>query len=165
MSWKNGWTDHDASWGAELGGPRNHILDRCSDPSWEGAILRGRAFRKMHDDNLMWAVQKQLNWSRYYLGYGLSWTHGNVLEGVQRPTWRGNLSGKDMSGHARQHSVVSCVRSTEPIEMQFGLWTLVGRRKHVLHDGHIDTTWRVQLNHPCVMAMWPYIKLLWPLVC
>ena len=32
-------------------------------------------------------------------------------------------------------SAVSCVNTAEPIEMPFGLWTPVGRRKHVLDGG------------------------------
>ena len=65
--------------------------------------------------------------------------------------------------------------------MPFGLWA---RRNHVL-DGvpevlrdismatifwlsiygvHICATWRIRLNRPCVAAMWPYVKLLSPLV-
>jgi len=39
-----------------------------------------------------------------------------------------------MSGHAR-HSAVSLA---EPIEMPFGLWTRVGRRKHELHGGPLS---------------------------
>ena len=29
---------------------------------------------------------------------------------------------------------------------------------------HISATWQIWLNHPCVAAMRPYVKLLWPLV-
>jgi len=42
------------------------------------------------------------------------------------------VRGKDMAGHARWHCAVSCAK-TAPIKMPFGLWTPVGRRKHVLH--------------------------------
>jgi len=38
---KNGWTDQDAAWDAEWGGPRNHVLDGALDPPWEGPILSG----------------------------------------------------------------------------------------------------------------------------
>jgi len=50
----------------------------------------------------------------------------------------------------------------EPIEMPFGKWTWVGPRKHVSHHigVHIGATWYTQLNHPCVAAMQPYVKLL-----
>jgi len=33
--------------------------------------------------------------------------------------------------------VVSCVKTAEPIEMPFGLWTVVGPGNHVL-DGGLD---------------------------
>jgi len=53
----------------------------------------------------------------------------DVLE-VYIPMARSNFEGE---GHARRHSDVSCVRTAEPIEMPFGLWTRMGRRKDVLH--------------------------------
>jgi len=40
--------------------------------------------------------------------------------------------GKDMPGHARQHSDVSCAKVAEPIDLPFGLWTRMGRREHKL---------------------------------
>jgi len=46
-----------------------------------------------------------------------------------------NFRGKDMPGHARRHSAVSCAKTAAPIETPFGLWTLVGPRKHVLDRG------------------------------
>jgi len=54
---------------------------------------------------------------------------------------------------------------TEPIEMQFGLWSRVDRKKHAcITWGHIGTIWRIQLNRPCAAAMRPYVKSLRPLV-
>ena len=61
-------------------------------------------------------------------------------------------------------TAVSPAKTAEPIEMPFELWTWVRRRKHVLHGGHIDTTWWIRLNRPCAAAMRPYVKLLWQLV-
>jgi len=70
-----------------------------------------------------------------------------------------------MPGHARRHSAVICAKTAEPIEMLFGLWTRMDRRKHVLHTWkHIGSTWRIQLNRPCVAAMRHCVKLLWLLV-
>jgi len=40
----------------------------------------------------------------------------------------------------------------------------MGPRKHVLGEVHTDATWRIPLNCPCVAAMRPVVKLLWPLV-
>jgi len=33
-----------------------------------------------------------------------------------------------------------------------------------IYGVHIGTTCRIRLNHPCAAAMWPYVKLLSPLV-
>ena len=43
---------------------------------------------------------------------------------------RGNFEGEWHTRYARRHSTVSCAKMIEPIEMPFGLWTRVGRRKH-----------------------------------
>jgi len=76
---------------------------------------------------------------------------------------------------AWQHSALSCAKMAESIDLLFGLWTQVGRRKHkfsgirqvcqcALMGGHIGSTWRIRLNHPSTVVMWRYVKLLWPLV-
>jgi len=33
-----------------------------------------------------------------------------------------------------------------------------------IYGVHIGATWRIRLNRPYAAAMWPYVKLLWPLV-
>ena len=38
--------------------------------------------------------------------------------------------GKDMLRHAQQRFAVSCTKMAELINLPFGLWTRVGRRKH-----------------------------------
>jgi len=48
------------------------------------------------------------------------------------------------------------VKTTEPIEMPFGVWTRVGPRKHVLGGVHTGVTWRIPLNCPCVAATRPF---------
>jgi len=60
---------------------------------------------------------------------------------------------------------VSCTKTAEPIEMPFGLWTWVGRRKHVwcmwctlVPRGEYD--WTVHVRRRCGL----FVKLLWPLV-
>jgi len=63
----------------------------------------------------------------------------------------------------------------EEIDLLFGLWTWVGRRKHKFnrirqmapmcpHGRHIDATWQMRLNGLSAAAMRSYVKLLWPLV-
>jgi len=59
---------------------------------------------------------------------------------------------------------VSYAKAAEPIQMQFGIWTRMNPRKHVLDLVHIGVTWWIRLNRPCAAAMRPYVKLLWPLV-
>jgi len=62
-------------------------------------------------------------------------------------------------------TVASCAKMAEPLEMQFGLWSQVDRRKHAcITWEHIGTIWRIQLNRPCAAAMRPYVKSLRPLV-
>jgi len=79
-------------------GPINHVLRRSSYPHGKGQFLRGKGA-----------------------------TH--VLVGVQIvPRKVAIFRGKDMPGHARLHSAVSCTKMAEPIEMPFGLWTRVGPR-------------------------------------
>jgi len=69
-------------------------------------------------------------------------------------TWRDNFKGEkgpvqDMStGWYIQSG--SAGGSTGTVRMLTGV--------------HNDTTWRIQLNHPCTAATWPYVKLLWPFV-
>jgi len=48
-----------------------------------------------------------------------------------RSPWKGAIiRGNNMPGHARRHSAMSCTKMAELIDLQFGLWTLVSRRKH-----------------------------------
>jgi len=41
----------------------------------------------------------------------------------------GNYWGNDMPGHVQRHSAVSFAKMDEPIDLPFGLWIRVGRRK------------------------------------
>jgi len=58
---------------------------------------------------------------------------------------------------------VSCAKTAEPIEMPFGLWTRVDRRKRVLQRAHycyLANT--IELSVCCADAA--LVKLFWPLV-
>jgi len=68
-------------------------------------------------------------------------------------------------------SAVRDAETAEPIELPFGLWTPVGRRKqsfivfatwrqcaHIV--GHTGGTWRIRLNCPSAAAMRSFVKLL-----
>jgi len=71
-------------------GPRNHVGVHI--PQWEGAILRegeGHTNVVKYRDTLRSSVQKQLNRLRCYLGCGLRWAQGIVLDGVQTPHSKG----------------------------------------------------------------------------
>jgi len=68
---------------------------------------------------------------------------------------------------------MSCAKTAEPIDLRFGLWTRVGRRKYKFsrvcqvapmcrHWRHVGAIWRIQLYHPSVAVMQPYVKLHWP---
>ena len=59
---------------------------------------------------------------------------------------------------------MSCGKMAEPIDLQFGLWTRVGRRKLKFSRIHHVAPMCPHVNHPSVVAMQPYVKLLWPLV-
>jgi len=67
-----------------------------------------------------------------------------VLDGVQISMRKDNFEGEGSAPcKVWGPSAVSCAKTAEPIEMPFGVWTRVGRRKHVL-DG--DAHWHHQSN-------------------
>jgi len=95
----------------------------------------------------------------------------HVLDGVQiAPCEWAIFRGKDMPGHPRRHSAVSCAKMAEPIETPFELWTPKGSMCYM--GAHTGATWRIRLNRPCAAAMWPLLvnyferqkseHLLWP---
>jgi len=64
-----------------------------------------------------------------------------------------------------------CAKTAEPLDLPFGLWTVVSRRKHRFNRirqlaqacaarGHTGASWRIRLNHPSAAAMQPDVKLL-----
>ena len=62
------------------------------------------------------------------------------------PCERVIFSGKDVPGHARRHSAMSCAKLAEQIEMVFGFWTRLGRMK----------------RPPCGLMLNYFDQLLWP---
>jgi len=97
------------------------------------------------------------------------------LDGANTP-WEGAIL-EERVAHCKLLglSAVRCAATAKPIDLPFGLWTLVGRRKHKFNRicqvvpmcphgrGHIGATLRMQLNHPRAPAMRSYVKLLRPL--
>jgi len=61
----------------------------------------------------------------------------HVLDGPRSSIYEGTIiRGKDMPVDARRRSAVSCTKMTQPIDLPFGLWTRVGRRKHKFNRIH-----------------------------
>jgi len=52
----------------------------------------------------------------------IRWGPDSTYEGVI-------IRGKDMPGHARRHSAVSCTKMAEPIDLPFELWTRLGLKE------------------------------------
>jgi len=142
--------DRDAVWVVDSGGPK----EACVTWVHIGATWRTRLNRPCSA-----AVQKRLNRSRCRFGVdsGGMGPRNHVLDGVLIVPCQGTIfRGKDMPGHTRRHSAVSCVKMGEKIEMPFGLWTRVGPKKHEVHTGG---TWRIPLNRPCAAVMRPFRQI------
>jgi len=76
---KNGWTDRDAVWVMDSGGPKEMCIRWGSRSPCEGAVFLGeRTCQCMPDDTLPWAVQKWLNRSRCRLDRWLGWAEGSM---------------------------------------------------------------------------------------
>ena len=99
--------------------PRNHELDQVQIP-WEGAISGKWLPIVKYRDFLLWAVRKRLKRSICHMGCGLGWAEGSTSS-IIFARWR---------QCTRRHSAVSCTKMAELIDLPFGLWTLVGWRKH-----------------------------------
>jgi len=58
-------------------------------------------------------------------------TENHVLDGGPDTPWAGAIFGERVAHcEVLGLSAVSCAETAEPIDLQFGLWTRVGRRKH-----------------------------------
>ena len=55
----------------------------------------------------------------------------------------------------------SCVRRSPEVLRDVAMATIFWLS---VYGEHIGATWRIRLNRSCMAAMWPYVKLLWPLV-
>jgi len=55
-------------------------------------------------------------------------------------------------------SVVSPSKMAEPIELLFGLWTLVAKGS-IIRWMHTGATWRIALKRPCAVAMRPFCQI------
>jgi len=85
-------------------------------------------------DCLSSAVHEWPIGSRCRLGYGLGWVQRSTYYRAQDTSCEGAIiRGKDIPRHTRRHSAVSCAKMAEPIDLPFGLWTRVDRRKQKLN--------------------------------
>jgi len=75
---KNGWTDRDAVWDMDPGGPKEPCIRWVSRSSHEKAQFLGKGHVRACPTTLPWAVQKWLNWSRCRLGCGLGWAQASM---------------------------------------------------------------------------------------
>jgi len=75
-------------------------------------------------------------------------SRNHVLDGVQIAPWEGAILRGGNGRPVVQYSdtAVSCTKTTEPIEILFGIWTRVGPRKHVLGGVHNGATWRIPMT-------------------
>ena len=109
-----------------------------------------------------WALQKWLNRSRCCLGCG---PVNHVLDGVQVllvdvQFWRGKGTA-----HCKVWGLFRALCKNGWTDRDVvAVWDAVGPRKCVLDGVDIGATRRIQLSRPCAAALWPYVKLLWPLV-
>jgi len=72
-------------------------------------------------------------------------------------TWMGNFEGKKVPAQDVPRHVWQSIISKRLSRGSTGMvWIPVGV--------HIGAIWQIQLNHLCAPAMWPYVKLLSPLV-
>jgi len=63
----------------------------------------------------------------------------HVLDRIQIPHMKGQFSEGKGASHCKVygHCMVICAKTTEPIEMPFGLWARMGLRNRVLDGVHI----------------------------
>jgi len=75
-------------------------------------------------------------------GCGLGWAQGILYLMVSRSSHtKGQFRGEGTAHCKLQgHSVVSCAKMADPIEMPFVVWTWVGVSKHVSDGVHIGAT-------------------------
>jgi len=138
--------------------PGNNVLDGGGHiPSWEGHFWGKMAPIAKHTDFLLWAVQKWLNRSISHLGCGIWWAKEST----------NSIVFARLRQCARRCSAMSCAKMAESINLSFGV-DLGGQKEAQVQSHSLGGTngasRRIQLNRPSVVAMQPYVKLLWPLV-
>ena len=106
---------------------RNHVLHGGTDPAWEGQFWGARHARRHSDMNC--AIMAELIETPFGLWARMGPRSMYYMEPRSPCKWA-VVRGKDMVGHPWRHSSMSCAKMAEPIDLLFGLWSCVGRRKH-----------------------------------
>ena len=101
----------------------------------------GRPIAK-YRDTLQSSVQKRLNHSTCHLGCGLGWAQGIMYWMGSRSPSGSNFQGKTAS-HCKAYGR-STVKTAEPVDMSFGIWTRVDQWNHVLYGGSRSPHAKVQ---------------------
>jgi len=129
---KNGWTDRDAVWVEDSGGPSEPCIrwgSRC--PHGKGQFWGKRAAHyKAQGHSAMSCAETQPVKMSFGMLSRVYPRNPRLRWRYRSPMWRDNLRGKGMPPHSRRHSDVKCGKMAEPFVMLFGLWTQVGWRKH-----------------------------------
>ena len=145
-----------------------------------GAILRGEgaANCKLKYIGTLWSPVRNGWTDRDAVCFvDFDWPKESWIKWVHsRSTMRRGNFGERVA-HCKGYGIsVSCAEMAEPIDLPFGLWTRVGRRKHMFNHirqvapmcPHGRTHWRHLMNtvEPsiCSSDAGAYVKLLWPLV-
>jgi len=102
-----------------------------------------------------WAVQKWPNRSRFHL------KPHTIDSGPDPHTRRGNFEGKKRPNQEMPGDVWESIYTKW---LNIGMMWIVACSLGVADRVHVSTTWRIWLNCTHAVAMWPYVKLLWPLV-
>jgi len=95
---KNCWTDRDAVWCMDSGGPKEpYIRLGVQIPIGRGKFEGGKRRPIVkYRDSLPWSVQKRMNWLRCCLRYGLGWLEETCIRrGSRPPHMKGQFWGRE----------------------------------------------------------------------
>ena len=129
-------------------GPGNHVLDGVQITPHKGGIFKGNDMPGHSWWHSAVSCAKIAELIEMPFGCRLRWAQATMyqMEVQIIPCTGAIFPRKNMPGHAQRHSAMSCAKMAEPIEMQFGLWTWMGPRKHLLLPGEYD--WTVHMMQP-----------------
>jgi len=160
----NCWTNWDAIWVEDSGGPREHILDgdwgsRCPMGSGNFEGGKGHPIVK-HKDTLPWSVQKWLNWSICCLDCGLGCPKEAQVQlyspgGASVPSCQGTLAPPG------EYDWIVCLRQWCGPYVKL-LWPLVNICSHliVLPFGTVQC-WYQQLLKSVADSCYAFSSFMW----